>query len=229
MKSSLSLTMLASLCLFGCGKKDDKSHKKIKSEVVAEATAVTTVAENDAIPLFTIDDADDQYAYSDVYEQDALADTSTETVALSESESDADLFVWEDATTEADAQPEFQTVLFDFDKSAPRADQKELLEADVLMAKAAVEEGNRIKIHGHTDQIGSAAYNIALSEKRAQAVKTVMIKEGVPAEKIDVMGFGQEVPLVWSDAQTREEKIKELALNRRAEIFATTEEEAATV
>ncbi len=217
MKSSLSLAMIASLCLFGCGKEcKEKKSKQQKNDVVAEVTKQTS----DTIPLFNIDDAfpeSQEYAYGD--------NDGTAPVDYAYDDSN-DLIAWNDEQLlQETAEAEFKTVLFDFNAKAPRADQKSLLQDDVKLAKAAIEEGKRLRIHGHTDQMGAAGHNLALSEKRAQSVKNALVEAGVPSEKVEVVGFGYEVPLVWSDAQTREEKINDLALNRRAEIFAYSESE----
>lgn len=116
-----------------------------------------------------------------------------------------------------DQQQAFRTLHFDFDKAAIRADQRDLLAADVEAARAAIENGKNVIIQGHCDQIGSPAYNLALSEKRAKVVKNELVAHGLPAHKVEIIGFGSEVPQVWSDAQEREQLIVELAANRRAE------------
>jgi outer membrane protein OmpA-like peptidoglycan-associated protein len=200
--------MIASLCLFGCGKEKKADKKGKKDMKVAEAT----------IPVYEFSSEDAVFTDESSY---AFADDVTDPMDYSAEEFTV---AWEDAP-EAQ-QEEFKTVLFDFDKAAPRADQKENLSYDIQLAKTAAEEGKKLVVHGHCDAIGSASYNLALSEKRASTIKTEMVQAGVPAEKIDVVGFGQECPLVWTDAQAREEKIKDLAPNRRAEIIACEESAA---
>lgn len=71
---------------------------------------------------------------------------------------------------------------------------------------------NKIEITGHTDNTGSASYNILLSEQRAKAIADVFISEGIPAEKISYSGRGAAAPIATNE--TREGR----AENRRVEI-----------
>lgn len=69
-------------------------------------------------------------------------------------------------------------------------------------------------IHGHTDHVGSNAYNHDLSHRRAASVRAELIKNGVPAERMTSEGFGETKPI--ADNETAEGR----ALNRRVEILA---------
>jgi Outer membrane protein and related peptidoglycan-associated (lipo)proteins len=69
-----------------------------------------------------------------------------------------------------------------------------------------------IRIEGHTDNIGSMAYNIDLSEKRARAVKDYLVGKGIQASRISTVGFGYKNPIAPNDTEAGR------ALNRRAEI-----------
>lgn len=53
----------------------------------------------------------------------------------------------------------------------------------------------KVQIAGHTDSIGSAAYNQALSGRRAEAVRQLLVNRGVPAERISVAALGSSQPL----------------------------------
>jgi hypothetical protein len=70
----------------------------------------------------------------------------------------------------------------------------------------------RITATGHTDTSGSEAYNMALSLRRANAVKNQLVTEGVPAQAITVIGRGEANPLVPTGDGVREPQ------NRRVEI-----------
>lgn len=86
--------------------------------------------------------------------------------------------------------------------------------ADV--AKAVKDQGfKKIIVEGHTDSRGSAADNEALSLRRAQEVRTTLIAEGIPAEKIEAVGHGSRVPV--ADNNTVEGR----ANNRRVELVVT--------
>lgn len=72
--------------------------------------------------------------------------------------------------------------------------------------------GARINATGHTDTSGTPAYNMALSLRRANAVKDALVKEGVPAPAISVVGRGEQGLLVQTGPNVREPQ------NRRVEI-----------
>ena len=57
------------------------------------------------------------------------------------------------------------------------------------------------EVQGHTDNTGSAASNMKLSQKRAQAVVDRMVKLGVPASRLTAVGKGQEEPIADNDTE----------------------------
>ena len=109
----------------------------------------------------------------------------------------------EKVTLQADA-------LFDFDKSAIRADAQGRLDDIVARAKGVSVEA--VNVVGHTDSVGSDAYNMKLSQRRAASVKDYLVKHGVPAGRVRTTGKGESAPV--ADNKTREGRQK----NRRAEI-----------
>ena len=70
----------------------------------------------------------------------------------------------------------------------------------------------RITATGHTDRSGPESYNMALSLRRANAVKDALVRDGVPAPAITVIGKGETQPLVQTADGVREPQ------NRRVEI-----------
>ena len=106
---------------------------------------------------------------------------------------------------------------FDFDSSRlkPSADAK--LQQVVDFA-AKYPEAN-MEVTGHTDNIGSAAYNMKLSEKRAAVVKASLVKKGVASDRIATKGYGATKPI--ADNKTKAGR----ATNRRAEVHYTIREE----
>ncbi|WP_329742419.1 OmpA family protein [Dyella sp. A6] len=84
-----------------------------------------------------------------------------------------------------------------------------------LRSASAVEN---IDVVGYTDRIGSDHYNLALSRKRAEAVRDYLVQHGVPAEAVQVAGRGKADPLVHCPRQARAKLIACLAPNRRVEI-----------
>jgi iron complex outermembrane receptor protein len=109
----------------------------------------------------------------------------------------------------AEAARSFQ-VFFDFDKSDITAAAARVIQA----AADAVKAGHvvQITVTGHTDTVGSAAYNQGLSERRAAAVKSGLVADGVSGGEIATLGVGKTGLLVPTADGVREPQ------NRRAEI-----------
>ena len=101
---------------------------------------------------------------------------------------------------------------FDFNKSEIRnIDKAEMQRAINFVKKYPVAQ---ITVEGHTDDIGTEQYNQSLSERRAEAVKKYLVKEGgIDETKISTIGYGESKPVTLND--TAEGR----AANRRAEIL----------
>lgn len=70
----------------------------------------------------------------------------------------------------------------------------------------------KVEIHGHTDNIGSAAYNMKLGMRRAEAVKKYLVDHGVSADNLFTKSFGETKPLATNDTEEGRQK------NRRIEL-----------
>ena len=101
-------------------------------------------------------------------------------------------------------------VFFDFDRSNITAQAQATINDAVAAAKAG--NSTRVTLTGHTDRSGSEQYNQALSVRRGEAVKAAMIRGGIPANVIVVIGRGESQPLVPTVDGVREPQ------NRRVEI-----------
>ena len=110
----------------------------------------------------------------------------------------------------AGAGPRAFTVFFEFDKAAISSDADRVLVQAAETAKAGV--FTRIRATGHTDTVGIARYNMALSIRRANAVRDVLVREGIPATQIVVVGRGETQLLVPTPDNINEPR------NRRVEI-----------
>jgi OOP family OmpA-OmpF porin len=101
-------------------------------------------------------------------------------------------------------------VFFDFDRSNITT------EADRVIREAAANSKrgsvSRINVTGHADRSGSDRYNMGLSMRRADAVKAVLVREGIPENQIAVVARGESQPLVPTADGVREPQ------NRRVEI-----------
>jgi OOP family OmpA-OmpF porin len=100
--------------------------------------------------------------------------------------------------------------LFDFDKSVLRPDGRQSI--DDAVAKLRGVDLEMVIATGHTDSIGSDAYNQRLSERRAAAVKAYLESKGIPASKITTIGKGESQPVATN--RTAEGRQK----NRRVDI-----------
>lgn len=91
---------------------------------------------------------------------------------------------------------EVQDAYFDFDKSDIREDARAALSKDSDALKAIFGDfpGVAIVIEGHCDERGSAEYNLALGDRRANAAKEFLTQLGVPAERLKLISYGKERP-----------------------------------
>jgi peptidoglycan-associated lipoprotein len=99
-------------------------------------------------------------------------------------------------------------VFFAFDRSdiSPEARQTLSRQADWLRRYPNV----TVTIEGHCDERGTREYNLALGERRAQAVKNVLVALGIPAGRISTISYGKERPAVVGSTEDA------YAQNRRA-------------
>jgi outer membrane protein OmpA-like peptidoglycan-associated protein len=102
----------------------------------------------------------------------------------------------------------FEDVYFDFDRSTLRPEALRLL--DDAIAKLQANPGRSIVIEGHTCNIGTAEYNLALGNRRATSVRDYLQSRGVAANRMETRSFGEERPKYDNG---REETRR---LNRRA-------------
>lgn len=75
-------------------------------------------------------------------------------------------------------------------------------------------------VGGHTDRLGSVAYNNDLSQRRAETVRQALIAEGIERNVLRAVGYGKSEPVVQCENATRADLIACLAPNRRVEIIA---------
>ncbi|WP_170157534.1 OmpA family protein [Roseimicrobium gellanilyticum] len=104
---------------------------------------------------------------------------------------------------------------YDSDILHPRAQTQLKIIASILKNSPT----RKIKIGGHTDALGADAYNLALSKKRADAVKQFFLDEGVPVAQIETIGFGKANPLSPNVKGDGTDNPEGRSRNRRAEIL----------
>ncbi|MDZ4857647.1 MAG: OmpA family protein [Candidatus Hydrogenedentes bacterium] len=107
----------------------------------------------------------------------------------------------------------FNNVLFDFDKAVLKPEGKAVV--DQVIAEMKAHGGDTVLIEGHTCDLGSDAYNMGLGQRRADAVKSYMLENGIDAGRITTQSFGESDPAVANDGDANRK------LNRRAEFNIT--------
>ena len=103
-----------------------------------------------------------------------------------------------------------RTVLFDFDSFVVKDDYRPMLEAHAKVLSA--NRSKRMTLEGHTDERGGREYNLALGQKRADAVLRSMVLLGVQDGQLEAVSFGEEKPAVQGSDEAA------WAKNRRVEL-----------
>lgn len=83
-------------------------------------------------------------------------------------------------------------VYFEFDSYAISASELPKIEGVSSFMKQ--ERGNRVVVEGHCDERGTVDYNLALGQKRAEAVKDYLVKLGVENSRVRTISYGKELP-----------------------------------
>ncbi len=101
-------------------------------------------------------------------------------------------------------------VYFDYDTAEIPASASELLRTHAAYIYRT--PGVSVALEGHTDERGTRDYNLALGDRRADAVQRFLVAEGVPPEKLRPLSYGEERPAEPSTSE------RAWALNRRVEL-----------
>ena len=96
---------------------------------------------------------------------------------------------------EGERVPELEPVYFDYDRAMIRDDQKPTLRSN-SSAIAGGRSWRAVVVEGHCDERGSEEYNLALGERRANAVKQYLVNLGVSGSGLDTVSFGESKPAV---------------------------------
>ncbi|TVQ91601.1 MAG: peptidoglycan-associated lipoprotein Pal [Chromatiaceae bacterium] len=103
-----------------------------------------------------------------------------------------------------------KVVYFDYDVAEIKPQYTDLLRTHAGYIYQT--PGVRVTLEGHTDERGTRAYNLALGERRADAVRRFLVAEGVPVDRLTTLSYGEERP---ADPGQGEQS---WALNRRVEL-----------
>ncbi len=100
------------------------------------------------------------------------------------------------------------TIYFDYDKAVLSPDAKATLAGNANWMKA--NPNARLEIEGHCDSRGTNEYNLALGERRANTVRNYLASMGVSNDRLSVVSYGEEKPIMDGDSEAA------YAKNRRA-------------
>lgn len=101
-------------------------------------------------------------------------------------------------------------VFFDYDSFVVRADARPVIESHARFLQS--NKQRKANLEGHTDERGGREYNLALGQKRAEAVRQALTLLGVPDSQLEAVSFGKEKPAATGSSEA------DLAKNRRVEI-----------
>jgi peptidoglycan-associated lipoprotein len=104
-------------------------------------------------------------------------------------------------------------IFFEFDSSEVRPEDQDLVSRHAMQLTG--NPGWRVRLEGHADERGSREYNIGLGERRAQAVRQMLLIQGVGADQISTVSFGEERPVAFGSMES------DYAQNRRVEFKYT--------
>jgi|AutmiccommuBRH23_1029490.scaffolds.fasta_scaffold07743_8 peptidoglycan-associated lipoprotein len=98
---------------------------------------------------------------------------------------------------------------FDFDKATLRPESRAALQRHAENLK---DNPKQIRLEGHADERGTREYNMALGERRANAVRDFLLLNGVDSSLVEVISYGEEAPVAFGSDEAS------MALNRRVEL-----------
>ncbi len=104
-----------------------------------------------------------------------------------------------------------RVIYFELNSNIVRAEDESTLQAhaDYLAANPNI----TVRLEGHTDERGSREYNLALGERRAQAVRQILMVQGASSSQFQATSFGEERPAMEGHSESAWQQ------NRRVEIF----------
>jgi peptidoglycan-associated lipoprotein len=106
-----------------------------------------------------------------------------------------------------------KVVFFDFDSYVIRAEAKPIIEAHARYLRADTKR--KTALEGHTDEQGGREYNLALGQKRAEAVRKALNLLGVSDAQLEAVSFGEEKPSVTGASESAYAKNRRVEFNYR--------------
>ena len=137
----------------------------------------------------------------------AAAEQAAQEAAAREAEQQAQAAAQE---AREEAAADMGTVFyFDFDSSSLTDEARGQVDSHIA---ALLGNNDNVRLEGHTDERGTREYNLALGERRANAVRDYMVANGVPSYRIETISYGEENPVAYGSGESNWQQ------NRRVEL-----------
>jgi len=90
--------------------------------------------------------------------------------------------------------PMMRSIYYEYDRAEITAEGKKIIEANAEYLRS--HPGVKVVVEGNADERGSAEYNVALGQRRADSVSKIMSLLGIPSERVETVSFGKEKPKI---------------------------------
>ncbi len=112
---------------------------------------------------------------------------------------------------ELEEQLSLSTVYFAYDSSEVAPESRAALEDNIRWLR--VNKDRAIILEGHTDERGTAEYNLSLGERRARSVRQYLIQLGIDGDRLSILSYGEEKPVAYGQSDA------DFSRNRRVEFI----------
>jgi len=173
---------------FGCAKKTIRSDSAGYTPSRVEPRQAEAKPEA-TTPDKTADLEKEKKLAEESLREESLREKALREKALQEEAARREAAAREDALKAVKLEP----VFFDFDQWSIREDQKEVMAKNSQWLKS--NPSVKVRLEGHCDERGTAEYNLALGQKRAEGVKSFLEGMGIPSQRLTAVSYGEERPL----------------------------------
>ena len=145
---------------------------------------------------------------SDTKDEEAAAAAAAQAAAAAKEQAAAEAAAQQRRLEEA-AAAYGNVFYFDFDQYDLRPASIEALDAHIALLQT---DERTVRLEGHTDERGTREYNMALGERRANAVRDYMVANGIASYRIETVSYGEERPVAYGSGESN------WSQNRRVEL-----------
>lgn len=182
----------------------------MKAPLVAGKFAAMAFASLVLVACTSTDTQDDAAAAEAAAAEAAAAEAAAQERAAREAEERAKAEMMSaQKALEDKAKAMGSVVYFAFDSSALTDEGRAILDAHIA---AMMGNDHKLRLEGHTDERGTREYNLALGERRANAVRDYMVANGVPSYRVETISYGEENPNAYGSGEAN------WSQNRRVEL-----------